>query len=51
LRRTGIAFDRVEIHGAHGYLLGSFLSPVMNQRNHVYASSLENRARILRACC
>jgi 2,4-dienoyl-CoA reductase-like NADH-dependent reductase (Old Yellow Enzyme family) len=43
------AFDGVEIHGAHGYLLGSFLSPVMNQRSDVYGGSLDNRARILRA--
>jgi 2,4-dienoyl-CoA reductase-like NADH-dependent reductase (Old Yellow Enzyme family) len=48
-RAERAAFDGVEIHGAHGYLLGSFLSPVMNQRSDVYGGSLDNRARILRA--
>jgi 2,4-dienoyl-CoA reductase-like NADH-dependent reductase (Old Yellow Enzyme family) len=45
--RAGI--DGVEIHGGPGYLLGSFLSPMMNQRSDVYGGSLDNRARILRA--
>ncbi|MCB9464482.1 MAG: 12-oxophytodienoate reductase [Candidatus Eisenbacteria bacterium] len=37
--------DALEIHGAHGYLLDSFLSPVNNQRNDEYGGSLENRMR------
>lgn len=36
----------VELHGAHGYLLHSFLSPVANQRTDAYGGSLENRMRL-----
>lgn len=39
--------DGVELHGAHGYLLGSFLSPQSNVRKDEYGGSLENRARII----
>ncbi len=44
-RRGG--FDAVEIHGAHGYLLSSFLSPAYNRRADEYGGALENRARLL----
>jgi 2,4-dienoyl-CoA reductase-like NADH-dependent reductase (Old Yellow Enzyme family) len=40
-------FDGVEIHGAHGYLLNTFLSPYANKRTDVYGGSLENRVRLV----
>ena len=41
-------FDGVEVHGAHHYLLHSFLSPVTNKRTDEFGGSLENRAKVLR---
>jgi N-ethylmaleimide reductase len=40
-------FDGVEVHGANGYLLHEFLSPVSNQREDGYGGSPENRARFV----
>jgi 2,4-dienoyl-CoA reductase-like NADH-dependent reductase (Old Yellow Enzyme family) len=41
-------FDGVELHGAHAYLLSSFLSPVTNRRKDKYGGSLEKRVHIIR---
>jgi 2,4-dienoyl-CoA reductase-like NADH-dependent reductase (Old Yellow Enzyme family) len=40
--------DGVEVHAAHGYLPGQFLSPLTNRRSDGYGGSLENRTRFLR---
>jgi 2,4-dienoyl-CoA reductase-like NADH-dependent reductase (Old Yellow Enzyme family) len=37
----------IEFHGAHGYLINSFLSPASNNRTDEYGGSFENRARLL----
>lgn len=42
-KRAG--FDMVELHGAHGYLLGQFFSGYSNKRTDEYGGSLENRMR------
>ena len=44
-RETG--FTGVQVHGAHGYLISSFLSPVTNLRSDDWGGPLENRARFL----
>ena len=40
-----IGFDAIELHGAHGYLLHEFLSPISNRRSDRYGGDLENRMR------
>lgn len=39
--------DGVEIHGGHGYIISSFISPKTNKRTDEYGGSVENRARLL----
>ncbi|GAC1341827.1 MAG: NADH:flavin oxidoreductase/NADH oxidase [Acetobacteraceae bacterium] len=40
-------FKVIELHGAHGYLLHSMLSPISNQRNDTYGGDLKGRASML----
>jgi len=47
-RAVEAGFEFIEIHGAHGYLLNEFLSPITNERTDKYGGSLENRVRILK---
>ncbi|KAI7554628.1 NADH:flavin oxidoreductase/NADH oxidase [Hortaea werneckii] len=45
-RALKAGFDAIEIHGAHGYMLSEFFSPVSNHRTDAYGGSFENRIRL-----
>ncbi|MGW9368502.1 NADH:flavin oxidoreductase/NADH oxidase [Streptomyces xanthophaeus] len=44
-RALAAGYEVIEIHGAHGYLIGEFLSPSSNRRTDAYGGSFENRTR------
>ncbi len=47
-RALDAGFELIELHGAHGYLMHSFQSPLSNQRDDDYGGSFENRIRFTR---
>jgi len=46
-RAREAGFDFIEVHGAHGYLLNEFLTPLVNKRSDSYGGTPENRARLV----
>ncbi len=51
-RRAVLAgYEWIELHGAHGYLMHQFLSPIANKRIDQYGGSFENRIRFVVETC
>ena len=48
VRSLKAGYELIELHGAHGYLLHEFLSPLTNRRTDEYGGSRENRVRLIR---
>lgn len=47
IRADRAGFELIELHGAHGYLMNQFLSPISNKREDAYGGSRENRMRVV----